>query len=127
MAQTPHHVLLGDVDVTHPVRVGQAYSIIWHLLGLLSAIVAFFTRGKWRILLLLISSLLYLVVWYAQGSLRRLGFVSGYRMNWYGASLLHYEFGFLVRDVILPIAFVAVVGLAVYQHFFRDAPKGMHG
>jgi hypothetical protein len=125
--QTQDNVLLGNVDVTHSVRVGQAYSFAWHLFGLLSATAAFFIRGKWRVVLLLISPLLYLVVWYAHGSVRRLGFVSGYRMNWYGASLLHYEVGFFIRDVILPIAFVAVVGLTACQFFIRAAPKEMHG
>ena len=119
-AGIPHQVLLGNIDVTHSVRVGQAQGIIWHLIGLASAILAFKFRSNWGSAILLISSLTYLIVWYFHGSIRRLGIVNGYRMHWYGASLLHYEVSFFIRDVILPITFIVVSALAL-----RDCLHGI--
>jgi len=118
-------VLLGTVDVSHSIRVGQAQGVAWHLIGIASAALVFLVRRGWRLVLLIFSCLTYLVVWYLNGSLRRLGVVNGYHMHWYSARLLHYEMAFFIRDVILPLAFVGalVVGIIEFSKCRAVAPR----
>jgi hypothetical protein len=117
IAQLPAKVMFVGFDVTHDQAAHNAYQLIWIFVGLTSAGVASASKTYANVGILF-SSVLYLLWRYGAGAVRH-GLVTDFRMKWVAASGLHYEFTFLVQDVILPILFLAVISITIRDYLRR--------
>jgi hypothetical protein len=117
--QLPPKLILFGFDITHDVALTIAHQFGWMLGGLILA-GSGLLRRTYSYIGTILSSLLYFIWRYGAGTLRH-GLVTDWRMKWGAASEYHYEFMFLVQDVVLPIAFVAVIVMTLSE-VIRRAP-----
>jgi hypothetical protein len=91
-------------------------NIIFVVLGLASAICAFFQIRYW-VIIVVFTSVMYLGVWYSSGSLSAFPPVTAMQLKWSTAKLFHSEMSFFIKDVVLPIFYIWVIGYLTYRSF----------
>ena len=108
---------LTDIDISHvgsnvksELKAQRWFHIVMVLLGLGTAIMAFFSTRLWRSAIVS-TSILYLWVWYVSGAMAHVSFVEAYKLKWMMAETLGTVNSFLIQDIILPVVLVAT---AVY-------------
>ncbi|HVY22854.1 MAG TPA: hypothetical protein VG962_05830 [Steroidobacteraceae bacterium] len=112
--QTPSKVVMQGVDITQSVSRGHSLAVIWIGLGLILASAAFIVKRASSVLII-ISAFLYLTEWFPWASVRIVGLLETYRYKWILASGLEFEIVFLIRDILMPVAFLVTLILAIWS------------
>lgn len=91
-------------------------SIMFISVGLASAICSHFQVRYWRSAVIL-TSMMYLGVWYSSGSLSMVPPIDAMQLKWSIAKVFHHEVSFFIKDVVLPIFYIWVIGYLTYGSF----------
>lgn len=98
------------------VRTELGAALWWNsaVIGLgLVTILAGFAFSRHRTVAVLISSVVYWVLWYRYGFPTEVSLVDAYRMKWLAATTLDMRGTFFLKDVILPLIFSASIVASV--------------
>jgi len=112
----PKKFVVDGVDVTADLLHRQLLIYAWIAAGLCVALIGL-RLSRWSVLTTVVSSLTYLIVWYARGPMSEVGAVEGYKLLWQTALRFHLYASFLIRDIVVPAALLSVLAGAVLQLF----------
>jgi hypothetical protein len=116
MLRMPDHVVISGVDLSSANRAVLLRGMFLIAFGLILAFTAFLPR-KWTWICALLSAVLYLAHWFPFGSVWTYGLLTVFKgmflVGWTPALRL----SFLVRDIVLPIAFTISAALVVYGQY----------
>jgi len=110
----PAKTVVSGIDVSHAANMLLVQQAIFIAVGLASAIWAWANR-KWRLLLVVASSLLYLLHWFPWRAVSKVGLIATAKSMYLLGSTPGLQFISLIRDVVLPIAFAAAFILAILE------------
>jgi hypothetical protein len=107
-------VVTFGVDITQASHALQLKQLLYVAIGLASALAAY-ANTRWRFALLIFSCLFYLLHWFPWRLVGSYGIVATTRSMYVLGSTEGLRFISLVRDVVLPIAFAAVIVHAIFE------------
>ena len=114
--RTPDHVAISGIDLSSANRAILLRGMLLIAVGLVLAIAAFLPK-KWAWICALCAAVLYLAHWFPLGSVQTYGMLTVFKgmflVGWSPALRL----SFLVRDVVLPIAFTGSVIFIVFGKY----------
>ena len=86
--------------------------------GVISGLIAYLNRFKWKLFVILSSSL-YLYSWYVSGSTSSTSLMKSYELKLKTARLIGSYGTFIYKDILLPIVFVSLIMLILYKQIAR--------
>jgi hypothetical protein len=108
LAESPAKVVVLGTDLSH-----ENAMVLIHGLGFISCGILLTAAGyvwkRWSALLLVASSALYLVHWFPFRSAYKYGLVATFKTRALLGMNPGYRLSFITRDIVLPIAFIAVI------------------
>jgi hypothetical protein len=110
----PDKVVAFGVDISHASHMLLVKQAVYVACGLALAIAACVIR-KWRFPLVIVSALFYLLHWFPWRAVSTFGLSATANSMHVLGTTPGLRFTSLVRDVILPIAFAAVIALAIRE------------
>ena len=121
---SPGAFSLAGVNVTYELINRQALGTLWVLIGLLLAAIPLIWKQYPNVVIPL-SPLFYLIVWFSAGPFLTTGLVGGYKLAWKVATTLHLFPSFIVRDVLLPVIFLLALATTLSSMLVKKehAPK----
>ena len=82
--------------------------------GLISSVLALLQLRYWKLPVIL-TSIIFLSVWYSSGSLSMYPIITAIQLKWMTAKTFHHEIDFFIRDVALPLFYIWVVIFLSYK------------
>lgn len=113
-ALTMGRVVASGVDLTENIQSDLQQWAVVVLFGIAGGCLIFLSEKYWRIFAVL-AAMAYLVSWYFMGTTSSVPFLDAYALKLNTAKILGTYASFALRDVILPISFVAVLILTLFS------------
>jgi hypothetical protein len=107
-------VVAFGVDISQETHMSLVEQAVYIAVGLALALAACVSR-RWRFPLLIGSSLFYLAHWFPWRLLGRYGIVATVKSMYLIGSITGLRFTSFVRDVVLPLAFAAVIIMSISE------------
>jgi hypothetical protein len=114
VVNVPDKIEISGIDLSHANSMVLVRQAIFIGCGLMLAIAAYFTK-RWSSLLVVGSSMLYLVHWFPFQSAYKYGLITVYKTMFLIGSNPGLRLSFFTRDVILPIAFITSIVFVVLE------------
>ncbi len=92
-------------------------------LGIISAMMALLSIRMWQVAVVLTSSL-YLVVWYSFGPTAYVPLTQAYELKWMMATVTGTQGFFILRDILLPAIYIAII-FFITGSFFTNKKRGL--
>ena len=108
VASVPDKIVITGLDVSHANHVALMHQALFIGTGLILAVMSYLWK-KWATLFVIISSALYLAHWFPYHSVRQFGLLATYRAMFVIGSNEGLRLSFVIRDIVLPVAFIASI------------------
>jgi hypothetical protein len=89
-------------------------NVVLIVAGIVSSILSIFRVRFWW-LAIVSTSLIYLFVWYSYGSLSSVSPITAFQLKWMTAKVFGLETNFFIKDVILPIFYLAITVFLIFR------------
>jgi hypothetical protein len=92
------------------LKISRATHVAIAVLGLIAGIATFFAFRFWQLAVVLTSAI-YMWLWYDSGVMAHVSLADAYRLKWEMATLLNTQYRFFLEDIVVPFV---LIGSVVY-------------
>ncbi len=117
----PDKVVAFGVDISHSSHILLAKQAVYIACGLGLAVAACLL-DRWRPLLVIVASLFYLSNWFPWKLVGKYGLTATAKIMYMTGSTPELRITSSIRDVVLPIAFIAAIALMTLNSRLRRSP-----
>lgn len=122
MLGLPDQIVVDGQDLTHANLIVQTRGLIFVGTGLVLSLIAL-TTWPWGLAITAASASLYLVRWLPFGLIQDVGLLGAVKRMWIVGSIPGLRLTAIVRDVLLPLAFIAVIAFAIREWSYHRAAR----